>query len=165
MIFDVLLEMKYLFHIFKSKYCLGVFILSLILSYFLIPKKVFYGIYTLLAVVFMISFFLTISCMVRNIKERIIIAKTYTSSLVGIIATAVGLAAMQVCGFGAPVCGAAVGLGIFSSLFPVAFVDVMSKYAVGFVTVSILIQVVALYFMNCFNEFNRVNLSVKLKRA
>ena len=101
--------------------------------------------------------------MVRNIKERVVVAKTYTSSLIGIIATAVGLAAMQVCGFGAPICGAAVGLGIFSSLFPMAFVDVMAKYAVEFVSFSILIQIIALYFMNCFKDFNKVRTGFKLK--
>jgi len=153
--------MKYLFSIFKSKYCLIVFAISLFLSYFLIPKTVFYGWYKILAYTFMISFSLTITCIIRNVKEKILLAKTYKSSVIGIIATALGLTALQVCGVGAPVCGAAVGLGILSSIFPTVFVDVMSKYAVHIIVLSIIFQLVALYFMNCFKEVNCVKEKLK----
>ena len=150
--------MKYLFYVFKSKYCIAAFILTLFLSYFLIPKTVFYGFYTLLAAIFMISFALSITCIIRNIKEKILLARTYESSVIGIIATALGLAALQVCGVGAPVCGAAVGFGILSSILPTAFIDIMSKYAVQFILISVIFQLVALYLMNCFKELNKVRL-------
>ena len=149
--------MKYLFYIFKSKYCLAVFIISLILSYFLIPKTVFYKWYIILAATFMVLFSLTITCMVRNIKEKVMLAKTYKNSIVGIIAIALGLSALQVCGVGAPFCGAAVGLGLFSSIFPAAFMDVMAKYAASFIAFSIVLQLFALYFMNCFKKVKRLN--------
>ena len=152
--------MRYLFYIFKSKYCIIAFILILFLSHFLIPKTVFYGFYTILAIIFIISFSLTITCIIRNIKEKILLAKTYKSSIIGIIATALGLAALQVCGFGAPVCGAAVGLGILSSILPTAFMNIISKYVVQFLVISIIFQLVALYIMNCFKKLNEVRLKV-----
>jgi len=75
------------------------------------------------------------------------------SSTIGIVATTIGLAALQICGVGAPVCGAAVGLGIISSIFPTVFINVMSKYAVYFIVFSITIQLITLYFMKCFKKF------------
>ena len=143
------IKMIYLLNIFKSKYCLSVFALSFVLSYFLIPKTVFYGWYTAIAILFMISFSLVTTCIVRNVKEKVMLAKTYKSSIIGIVAVALGLGALQVCGVGAPVCGAAVGLGIFSSIFPTVFVNLMSRYSIHFIILSIVFQLVALYFMNC----------------
>ena len=142
--------MRYLFYIFKSKYCLIVFVLSLVISYFLVPKTVFYGVYTILAIAFMAAFALTLTCIVRNIKEKVLLAKTYKSSIVGILATALGLVALQVCGIGAPVCGATVGLGIVSSIFPAVFIELMSKYAIYLILISLIFQLFALYFMDCF---------------
>ena len=146
--------MKYLFYVLKSKYCIITFVLALFLSYFLIPKTVFYGLYILLAGLFMISFSLSITCIVRNIKEKVLVAKTYKSSVIGLVAAALGLAALQVCGVGAPFCGAAVGLGILSSFLPTAFIDIMSDFAVEFIVVSIFFQLLALYLMNCFKCAN-----------
>lgn len=142
--------MNYLINTLRSKYCIGVFILSLILSYFLIPGRLFYGIYLVLAIVFMILFALTLTCIIRNIKEKIVLAKTYKSSLIGIIAGGIGLAAVQVCGVGAPVCGATIGMGILSTVFPMVFVDILTKYASIILIISIIFQFIALYFMNCF---------------
>ncbi len=140
----------YLFKIFKSKYCIVAFGLSLVLSYFLIPKTAFYGWYAILPVLFMLSFALTLTCVVRNVKERVLLAKTSGSSVLGIIAAALGLTALQVCGIGAPVCGASVAMGLLSAIFPTTFVGLLSRFAVQFTLFSILLQIAALYFMNCF---------------
>jgi len=142
--------MRYITDTLKSKYCWIVFFVSMILSYFLIPSHVFYSWYSILALVFMVSFSLVVTCMVRNIKERILLARTYESSIISIIAIGIGLGALQVCGIGAPVCGAAVGIGIFSSLFPAAFSEFSYKYALHMILISIVLQLIALYFMNCF---------------
>jgi len=160
-------SMNNLLYTLKSKYCIGVFAVSLILGYISVPKSVFYGIYLIFAGIFIISFALTLTCVVRNVKEKIVLARTYKSSLVGIIATGVGLAALQVCGVGAPVCGATVGLGILSAIFPIAFVDILSKYSLEIIVVSIIFQLGALYFMNCFEQIGcvkntRKNITKKL---
>ncbi len=145
---------RYLYHIFQSRYCWLTFALSFFLSYFLIPKTVFCCWYTSLAVLFMFSFALTITCTIRNAKEKIVLAKTYQSSLLGLLATAIGLIALQTCGLGAPVCGAAVGLGVLSSVFPTFFVTQMARYAIPLLLLSIFFQFASLYFMNCFRRWH-----------
>ncbi len=142
--------MIHLFKIFKSNYCKLVFTISLIISYFLIPNKVFHGIHNITAILFMIVFSLTITCMTYNIKERIKLARTYKNSILSIIATAIGLSALQVCGVGAPVCTATIGAGILALIFPVTFVEFLSDYSILIISISILFQLIALYFMNCF---------------
>ncbi len=144
--------MVHLFKILKSKYCKLVFILALILSYFLIPNKVFHGFHNITAILFMIVFSLTITCITYNIKERVKLARTYKHSILSIIATAVGLSALQVCGVSAPVCTATLGAGILASIFPVTFVELLSDYSILIISISILFQLLALYLMNCFKK-------------
>jgi len=88
--------------------------------------------------------------MTYNIKERIKLARTYKNSILSIIATAIGLSALQVCGVGAPVCTATIGAGILALIFPVTFVEFLSDYSILIISISILFQLIALYFMNCF---------------
>ena len=150
--------MLYLQKVLQSKICILVFITSLIGSYFLIPKTAFYGNTILISLLFMITLATTITCVIRNIKEKIILARTYEGSVISIIATAVGLASLQVCGVGAPVCGAAVGVGILSSIFPYTTVSIISEHAELILIISILLQLISLYFMNCFK-------SIKIEKA
>ncbi len=140
----------YLITILKSHYCKAVLLLALVASYFLIPEKVFYGFGYVLAITFMIAFSLSVTCIIRNIKEKILLAKTYKRSVLHIILIALGLSAFQVCGIGAPVCGATVGLGVLSVIFPGVFIDFLGDYHLLVIVVSILLQLVSLYYMGCF---------------
>ncbi len=140
----------YLVTILKSHYCKAVFLLALFGSYFLIPHKVFYGLGYALAITFMLAFSLSVTCIIRNIKEKILLARTYKRSVVHIILIALGLSAFQVCGVGAPVCGATVGLGVLSVIFPGVFIDFLGDYYLVVIIVSVLLQLVSLYFMGCF---------------
>lgn len=142
----------YLVKIFKSYYCKIIFIISLIAAYFLVPNKIFYGYYAIWGIIYIIIFALILTCIIRNIKEKILLAKTYKSSLIGILAAALGIAALQVCSIGVPVCGAAVGAGILSLIFPNFFLYFLNKYALLIIISSIIIQTLALYFMNCFKK-------------
>ena len=143
----------YIAETLKSHYCKIVFAVVFALSYFLVPQKVFYRWYILLGVAFMTMFALTITCIVRNIKERVMLKRTSGGSIISIIAVAVGFAALEVCGVGAPVCGATIGLGIFSALLPGMTLGFFEKYGVYIVVVTIALQAISLYFMNCFKEF------------
>ncbi|MCD6477663.1 MAG: hypothetical protein J7K87_01545 [Candidatus Aenigmarchaeota archaeon] len=98
----------------------------------------------------MIAMSLSLTCIIRNIKERVKLSKTYETSSISVIAAGIGLAALQVCGVGAPVCGASVGLGILSAIFPGVFVNVLEFYAIWIIVISIALQLIALYEMNCF---------------
>ncbi len=143
---------SYFIQVLKSHYCQVVFGASLFLGYFLIPKKIFYGYYTILGIAFIISFSLVLTCLIRQVKERVKLARTYSGAIVSIIATAVGLAALEACGIGAPVCGAVVGLGFLSIILPVSASSFVSKYSIAILVISIIIQFGALYFMNCFKK-------------
>jgi hypothetical protein len=124
-------------------------------GYFLIPKAVFADQYAVgLSALFLFSFALTITCLIRNIKERVAQAQIYKSSLIGIIATAIGISALQACGIGAPICGASIGTGIISMLFPGFLFTYLHVYGVPIIVVSIISQLISLYFMNCFKRSN-----------
>ncbi len=147
----------YLLEVIKSSYCKLAFVVSLFVSYILIPPTVFNGVYSLVAVTFMVAFSLSIMCIVRNVKEKVLLARTYKSSLIGIIATALGISALQVCGVGAPVCGASIGLGVLSAIFPGFFVNFLEGYSIWILAATILLQVASLYFMKCFSKTGTTN--------
>ncbi len=142
----------FLFDLFRSRFCLGIFIVVFIASGLLVPKTMTHGYHLLLAGAFMISFALTITCMARNIKERIALARTAQTSLLGIIAAVLGLSALQVCGVAAPVCGATIGAGVVASLFPGFLFHFLSDWSIPIILLSIAAQWTALYFMNCFKR-------------
>ncbi len=140
----------YIIKIFKSYFCQFAFFLFLLISYFLTPKRVFYGWFSILAIIFMVVFSLTLTCLARNIKEKVIIAKTYKSSILGIIATVLGLSVLQVCGIGAPICGASLGAGVISLFFPSFALGFFEEYSLYILIISIVLQIISLYFMKCF---------------
>ncbi len=107
-----------------------------------------------LAVFFMISFAMTITCVVRNIKERVSQARTYGTSFFGLIALVLGLSALQVCGIGAPLCGATIGLGIVTWIFPEFLFRFLVGWSVPIIIISILAQWLAIYFMHCFKKIS-----------
>lgn len=143
----------YIIQVFHSHYCQFVFGASLVLGYFIVPKEVFYGYGIILGILFILSFALVVTCLVRQTKERVKVARTYSGAIIGIIATAIGLTALEACGIGAPVCGAMVGVGILSIILPMSVIDIVSQYAAQILVVSIMIQLVSLYFMNCFKKY------------
>ena len=142
----------YILKVMKSRYCETVFIVSLLISYFLVPETVFYGWYTVLGAAFMALFAFVMTCTVRNVKERIVLQKTYEGSAVGILSSAIGIGALSVCGIGNPVCGATIGAGIVSLLIPGIARPFLSDYGTYIIAASLIIQIAALYFLNCFKR-------------
>ncbi|PKM91812.1 hypothetical protein CVU82_01230 [Candidatus Falkowbacteria bacterium HGW-Falkowbacteria-1] len=143
----------YLLKVLKSKYCLISFALVSILAYFLVPKKIFYGYYSIIAVIFIIVFSLTLTCMIRSIKDKAEVRKRQrTGSIIGFIFSIIGLSALHICTIGAPVCGASIGAAIISVFFPALALDFLNDYALTVVVISILIQIFALYQMKCFKK-------------
>lgn len=153
----------YLFRIFQSSYCRAVFIISLVGSYFLIPPTVFNGFHYIIAITFMVTFSLSMMCIIRSIKDKILLAKTYKGSIVSLIASILGLSAIQVCGVGAPICGASIGLGLISILFPKFFVDFLTEYSVVIIVISIILQIASLYYMRCFSKYTKKPSSILTK--
>ncbi len=142
----------YILNIFKSNYCKIIFLISLILVSFLIPKKIFYGFYSILGVVFILLTALTLTCLIRNVKEKISSAKSNGASVIGILSILFGFGALQACTIGAPVCGATLGAGVIALIFPGVLFSFLEKYGIVIIIFSIIIQIISLYFMNCFKK-------------
>lgn len=140
----------FLIKMLKSHYCKIVFLLIFFLSYKLLPEKVFFGWYRLLALAFMISFSLSFTCLIRSIKDRIVLQKKIRHSIFSALAGIIGLSAFQVCGIGAPVCGISIGAAIVSSVFPSFAFEFLSDYAIYLIYISIVLQLYSLLSMSCF---------------
>jgi len=143
---------RYFSCVLTSKLCKIIFILSLIVSFFLVPIELFKTDYAVIVVLFMIFFSLTVTCIFRNIREEIVVLRNTHHHLLGIVAAVLGISAMQVCGIATHMCVGGVGLGIISALYPVVFVNLLTKYAVSVIVGSIVLQGIALHFMGCFRR-------------
>lgn len=157
----------YLLHIFESNYCKIVFLISIVIVYFLTPQKIFYGFYySTLGILFIIVTALTITCLVRSVKEKIISIKSSGASIIGIISIIFGYGAIQACAVGAPVCGTTIVGGILALIFPNVVFGLFEKYGLYVLISSIVIQVLALYSMSCFKmnkNIKEYNFSFKIK--
>lgn len=142
----------FLYNIFKSKYCIVIFIMGILLGYFLTPKQIFNGFYSVLGVLYITSFAIVLSCIVRIVKEKMVVLRKVGGSASFIVGSILGIGAMQVCGVGAPICGATIGAGIFSIFFPQSSMMFLTEYAVSIIIASILLQISSLYFMGCFRK-------------
>jgi len=138
-------------------------LVMLVISYFLLPKKVFYGWYNILAILFIILFAITTTYLIRSIKDKVILQRKVKRSIFGIIFSLIGLFAFQVCGIEAPVCGISVGTAIISTIFPSFAFQFLNKYTLYFIYISIVFQLAALFQMKCFAEIiNKKYLSSSL---
>ena len=119
------------------------------------PKEVLFGRYSLVAIFFVIIFSLTITCITRTIKERIKGSLNLGHSISVVIASALGVTALQVCGLGVPACGVGVGAGFVSLIFPGFLFNYLRDYSVFILIFSIIIQIFSLYKMKCFKASNQ----------
>lgn len=136
----------------KIQYSRLIFALIFCLSYFLIPKKIFNGWYTLLGVTFMISFSLMVNCLVLQIKEKYEIQKSMGKHFVGIFFGLLGLSALQLCTVGASFCAVSLGTTIVAAFLPTIAIHFISKYAEVIIIISILVQFYTLYRMRCLRK-------------
>jgi hypothetical protein len=132
-----------IFNIFNNKFYSIVFFIFLVIGTFLVPKNIFYNYWMILAVIFAITFALSMTYVVKNIKEKI--AKTKHHSILGVVSAIFGISAFQVCNLGS--CGQGVLVGLVL-LFPSFFVRFLESYGVIIIIISIILQVIALIFMN-----------------
>lgn len=149
----------------RSNYCKVVFVISLVLGYLTIPKEIYMGKYIYLAIPFIILFAFTITCIVRSIKERVVESKKNGSSILAIIANIIGISTLQVCGLGVPSCGASIGMGIVSFIFPEFVIHYFHQYAVWILIFSILIQIYSLYSLNCIVEKKKIRFMIKKDKS
>ncbi len=141
-----------LVQIFKSRYCVMVFVLSFFLIGFISPQKIFHGHNTIIGLLFIISTSLLITCLVRSIKEKIYSARINGASVLGVISIVLGLGAIEACALSAPVCGAYISTGFLAIFFPNIVLNVFEKYNTLIISLSFVIQIFALYQLSCFNK-------------
>ena len=135
----------------KSHYCKIVSAIFFVLSFYLIPHKLFVGFYLLLVLAFAVSFSLVMTCLIMNMKQRFKTARSAGKNIVGVIAGLLGLSALQVCTVGAgSFCAVSLGGSVVAAIFPGVAFHFMTRYAVAIIIISILIQVFALYKMKCW---------------
>lgn len=134
----------------KSNYCKIVFLISLILGYFLVPKDLWESSYIYLAIPFVFLFALTMACTVRNIKEKVRSKQLKGGSLISIVANILGISVLQICGIGVPMCGVSIGMSILTLFLPSTLLMSLAQYGVWMLSVIIFLQLVSLYFSGCF---------------
>ncbi len=143
------MKLPFIIENLQSKYCLGIFILMLGVGYLLIPKEVFAHTHVVVVIPFILLFAFSTACAARSIKERILLSEN-RGSLIGIISSIIGITTLQVCGISGPMCGASVGVGILSVLFPGAIITLLRENSIGILISTMILQVVSLYMMRCF---------------
>lgn len=140
----------YLIKVLRSIYCKLVFLLAFFGSYYLVPANVFIGRYQILVLMFMLMFSAVAMCIVRNIKERVVVAHQLKTSFAGLLLYILGLSALQVCGLSATMCTASVGAGVVSIFFPGVLFNYLIEYSVYVIYFSIITQLYVLYHLKCF---------------
>lgn len=134
----------------KSNYCKVVFVLAFALAYVITPKHLLQGRYLFIAVPYFLLFSFSMACMVRVIKERAKSSLIKGGSVFSFLIGVVGLSALQVCGLGTPLCGASIGFGILSMILPRLAFEFLTKHGLIIVLLAMLLQIVGLYSMKCF---------------
>lgn len=142
------MKSPFFWRVLRSTYCLLVFIAALGVGYVLIPPNAIHQGYDLTIGIFVVLFALTITCMVRTIKERIR-NSSHKGSVLGLISSVVGLTALQVCGIGGPMCGASVGMGVVSVFLPGYVIHTLRLYTHELLILSVMMQLASLHYMRC----------------
>lgn len=134
--------------VFQSHYCKFVFLLFLLLGLIITPGKIFYSGYWILGILFVLVFAVTMTCLTRNIKDKVLSARRTNSAFTSIIGIILGVSALHMCTIGAPVCGAA-SVGLLALILPTVAYQFLSNFSIWIVVLSILLQLYALYSMGC----------------
>ena len=142
--------------VFESHYCKIVFLLSLLLSYFLIPEGVWGTKYLPLAIIFMLTFSILVACTVRHIKERTMGTLKYSGLTLSALLTILGISSLQACVASLPACGATVAAGVFTVTASASLSELLSlyfhRYALHIFLAGIGFQLLTLYYMGCFRK-------------
>lgn len=142
----------FILRVFSSHYCWLSLVLSFIIGYFLVPEKIFHGAWSIFGIVYALVFSIVLTCMIRVIKEKALNMKRTGAGIISVIGAILGLGAMQVCGIGAPICGATLGVSIFSIIAPGVSTALWQDFAIPLLFVSIILQIVSLYYLKCFKK-------------
>ena len=143
---------------------IGLFILLLVFGYFLTPQHIFLGNYKYLAYVFIVLFAILNYCIVKTIYRNYIYNKKQKGFTKGVIASILGVSALQVCGLSAYACSTSIGFTILATFLPHTFLNFLQNYSVEIISISILIQFITIWHLKCFNFWNiKLGKSIRLR--
>ena len=129
-----------------------VFTVAFLLGLFILPTHIRSGEYFYLGIIFVSLFALNMTCVVHTMRARAKVARASGAGVVGVVTTAVGFTALQMCGVGGPLCGALFGSIVFASILPAGSLGLVTHYAVEIVLVAIVIQAVSLWYLGCLKK-------------
>jgi hypothetical protein len=141
--------------VLKSKYCWFVIFISLVLSYFLIIKKLtsftnFWSI--LLSLIYIFAFALSNSCLIKDIKERIQNkAKTNSKGILSIVGSILGFGAIHLCTVSG-VCGVNIFISLLLSIFPASVSFFIIHNGIWLLLLADILLLFSIYNMKCFKK-------------
>lgn len=127
------------------------FVLLLVFGYFLTPKHIFLGNYKYLAYIFIVLFAILNYCILKTIYRNYVYNKKQKGFTKGVIASILGVSALQVCGLSAYACSTSIGFTILATFLPHTFLNFLQNYSVEIISISILIQFITIWHLKCFN--------------
>ena len=140
--------------VLKSHICKLVFLASAAAAYFLIPERALNGDYGLLVITFVVTFAASITCTVRNIKDKFSSGIQAGSSLISIVASLIGLTAVQFCSMNAVMCGSTIGFSLIATILPHSAFHFFHFNAVPLLVISIVVQLISLWQIGCLKFEN-----------
>lgn len=141
--------------VLKSKYCLLVIVISILIGYFLIIRKItsFTSFWSILLSVFYIFLFsISNSCLVFEIRNRFESkVKTGTSSILSILGSVLGFGAVQLCTVSGT-CGMSLFASLLLTLFPTSIGMIFIENGIWILFVSNLLLLFSVLKMGCFKK-------------
>jgi hypothetical protein len=138
-----------LIHVMRSGWCRLVFIGFLVLGYVLVPSTALRGQYWFWSALFILTFATSSTCALRGLKDKMEAKLNSGASWLSLIASLLGLSAVQFCSVNAVMCGSTLGFGLLSFVMPQFLFRLLHEQAVIILIISSLLQVLALYLMGC----------------
>ena len=142
----------YILKLISSPQCIVVAAVSFSLAYILLPVSAFTQAEAVLASAYLLLFSSSTACLVRNLKGRVMAARSMGGSVAYVVSGSLGFTALQACGGSAPTCASGLGVGVLSLVLPQYAVQVSQEYGSILLVVSIVFQAAALLHMGCFWE-------------
>jgi len=145
---------------------LVLFLILLVFGYFLTPQHIFIGNYKYLAYTFIVLFAILNYCIIKTIYRNYLFNKNQKGFTKGLIASILGVSALQVCGLSAYACSTSIGFTILATFLPHTFLTFLQDFSVQIIAISIVVQFITIWHLKCFNFWNiKIKSPFKLRKS
>jgi len=138
------------------------FLFLLVLGYFLTPQHIFTGKFFFLGFLFIIFFSVLNYCIIKTIYRNYVYSYKQLGFKKGILASVIGIFALQVCRLSAYACSTTVGFTILATFLPHTLINFLQNFSVEIISISILIQAYSIFYLKCF-KINGISLKKYFK--